>query len=118
VPVFNTPQGPMEIRGMAKTPQSTGLVLGGAGGEKLGHGLVRLQHLDLAALAKNKGWDLLPYVVRLEPDRASLFVRDWAPPGFGRERHLGYAFQWFLMAAVLVVLYVVLNTKRNNVNED
>ena len=101
VPVFATPQGPVAIRGMAKAPQSTGLVLGGAGGEQLGRGLVRLQHLDLAALAKRKGWHLLPYVVRLEPDSASGFERDWTPPGFGRERHLGYAFQWFLMAAVL-----------------
>jgi surfeit locus 1 family protein len=118
VPVFATPRGPVEIRGMAKAPQSTGLVLGGGGVEKLGRGLVRLQHLDLAALAKSRNWDLLPYVVRLEPERDSHFVRDWAAPGFGRERHLGYAFQWFLMAAVLVVLYVVLNTRRNNANED
>jgi surfeit locus 1 family protein len=118
VPVFTTPQGPVEIRGMAKAPQSTGLTLGSGRGEKLGHGLVRLQHLDLAALARRKGWNLLPYVVRLEPDNASHFVRDWSPPGFGRERHLGYAFQWFLMAAVLVALYVVLNTRRDNRNED
>lgn len=112
VPDFPTPAGPQRIRGVAKAPQSAGIALGGPGGEKLGGGLVRVQHLDLAGLAKPRHWDLLPYVVRLEPEAGSGFVRDWIPPGFGRMRHLGYAFQWFAMAAVLVGIYVVLNTER------
>jgi len=112
VPEFATPPGPVTIRGMAKEAPQPGLLLDGAVAEKLGNNLVRLQHLDPAALAKRNGWDLLPYVVRLEPEADSGFVRDWTPPGFRREMHLGYAFQWFAMAAAVLVLYAVLNTRR------
>jgi len=116
VPAFPTPSGEVTVRGTAKAPQSAGLALGGGGGEDLGHGLVRLQHLDLAVVARRHGWNLLPYVVRLAPAPDSGFVRDWAPPGTGgisRQRHIAYAVQWFAMAAVVAGLYVVLNTKRD-----
>jgi len=115
VPVIPTPSGEVSVRGMAKAPQSAGIALGSGGGEALSHGLVRLQHLDLDAVARQHGWNLLPYVVRLEPEPDSKFVRDWPPPGTGgisRQRHIGYAVQWFLMAVVVLGLYVGLNTKR------
>jgi cytochrome oxidase assembly protein ShyY1 len=39
-------------------------------------------------------------------------VRDWALPTLGIERHRAYALQWFSMAAVILILYVVLNVRR------
>jgi surfeit locus 1 family protein len=118
VPDFATPSGPVTIRGMAKEAQATGLVLDGAVAEEIGRGLIRLQHLDLASLARHRDWDLLPYVVRLEPGADSGFVRKWTPPGFRRDMHLGYAFQWFAMAAAVLILYVVLNTRRDKTGND
>lgn len=115
VPAFPTPSGNVAVQGTAKAPQSAGLALGAGGGEDLGHGLVRVQHLDLGAVAGRRGWNLLPYVVRLAPAPGSGFVRDWPPPGSGgisRQRHIAYAVQWFAMAVVVAGLYVGLNTKR------
>jgi surfeit locus 1 family protein len=40
------------------------------------------------------------------------FERKWRPAlGFGPERHLGYAVQWFAFALVAIVLFVALNLK-------
>lgn len=100
------------VEGTIKPPRSVGLVLEGAVMEDLGGGLVRVPELDPQAVARRNGWLVLPYVVRLEKDGDSGFVRQWQDPGFGRARHIGYAYQWFAMAAALVIIYVVVNTKR------
>ncbi|MEX2525573.1 MAG: SURF1 family protein [Gammaproteobacteria bacterium] len=111
VPDVPPPADNGAVRGTAKDPQSTGLALAGSVAEDLGRGLVRVQQLDLEALARSNNWSLLPYVVRLEQQTGSGFVRDWREPGFGREKHLGYAFQWFAMAAALLIIYLVVNMK-------
>jgi surfeit locus 1 family protein len=47
------------------------------------------------------------------------FERKWRPSlGFGPERHLGYAVQWFAFALVTIVLFVALNLRRANPEED
>jgi len=99
------------IEGTVKDPQSNGLFLGGKLTEKLEEGLIRVQRLDLDAVARDNDWRLLPYVVRLDKQTGSGLVRDWKAPGFGRERHLGYAFQWFALAAALSIIYLVVNVK-------
>jgi cytochrome oxidase assembly protein ShyY1 len=85
--------------------------------EELGRGLVRVQQLDLAAVARRLEQPLPPYVVRVDAGVPGGLVRDWPEPGFGREKHLGYAFQWFAMAAAVVILYVALNLRRKQRHE-
>ena len=47
------------------------------------------------------------------------FERKWRPAlGLGPERHLGYAVQWFAFALVTIVLFVALNLRRANPQED
>jgi len=47
------------------------------------------------------------------------FERKWRPAlGFGPERHLGYAVQWFAFALVAIVLFAALNLKRAGPEED
>ncbi len=41
-------------------------------------------------------------------DTGDGLARDWAPADLGADRHYGYAFQWFGLAALTVVLVVVL----------
>ena len=64
------------------------------------------QNLDVAAYAAETGLPLLPLVV-LQTDGASDGLRrDWAPVNTGVDKHYGYAFQWFGLCALVVVLYV------------
>lgn len=75
-------------------------------------GVYRVQRINQAMIEDLLGRQIQEYVLRLEPQSATGFTRVWPEPGSGRERHLGYAFQWFSMAVVLVVIYVSLNLKR------
>jgi surfeit locus 1 family protein len=111
------PDGATPVAGNVRLPPFPGLRSGANPPEAVGAGLLRLQEIDFERIAADQGWALLPYEVRLDAPTSAGLVRDWPPPGSGRERHLGYAFQWFLFAAAAVILYVVLNLKKTQVNE-
>lgn len=52
-------------------------------------------------------------IVLLDASNPDGFQRVWRPSvGFGPERHLGYAIQWFALAIALVVIFVALSLKR------
>ncbi len=73
------------------------------------------QFPDMAELADALGEGLQPWVLLLSPDADDGFVRDWSPGGLPASRHLGYAVQWFALAAALAVIYVAVNLKRRPV---
>ncbi|MDT8363883.1 MAG: SURF1 family protein [Nitrosomonas sp.] len=41
-------------------------------------------------------------------------IRKWERPDSGSSRNIGYAVQWFSLAAVTLLIYIVLNVKRKN----
>ena len=98
--------------GVLKPPPATGLLLAENTDESLADGLVRLQSIEPKALNKRYQLRLLPLVLRQEGGAEDGLLRDWPVPGSGKEKNLGYAFQWFAMALALVVIYLVVNTKR------
>jgi len=60
-----------------------------------------------------------PRIVLLDAAAPDGFERIWRPAlGFGPERHLGYAIQWFAFALVAAVVFVSLNLRRVNAGED
>jgi surfeit locus 1 family protein len=62
------------------------------------------------------GADVESRIVLLDPGAADGFERKWRPAlGFGPERHLGYAIQWFAFALVTVALFISLNLRRADV---
>jgi surfeit locus 1 family protein len=52
---------------------------------------------------------LHPQVLLLDPAAPDGFVRDWRPPGIAPDQHLGYAVQWFGLAATLAAIWLVLS---------
>jgi surfeit locus 1 family protein len=52
------------------------------------------------------GAALVPGLLRLDEDQPDGYDRDWRPAPFGPERHIGYAVQWYALAASLVVIYL------------
>lgn len=54
----------------------------------------------------------LPFTIRLDAGSAGAFKTGWQPINMGPQKHFGYAFQWFLMAAVLSVLYLYASISR------
>jgi surfeit locus 1 family protein len=69
-------------------------------------------HDEVAALLKEPRWAAASELILLDPGEADGFVRHWSPPGFPPLRHIGYAVQWFGLAATLFVIYIVTNSRR------
>jgi surfeit locus 1 family protein len=55
---------------------------------------------------------LQPFVLQQASDSGDGLTRDWPRPDARVHVHQGYAGQWFLFAALIAVLYVVLNVRR------
>ena len=68
-----------------------------------------------AELGAALGRSIEPRQLLLAADQPAGFLRDWQPPnpGFGPERHIGYAIQWWGFAVLAVVLYFAVNLKRS-----
>jgi surfeit locus 1 family protein len=66
--------------------------------------------LDELAAALQR--DVLPFVLLEDPEPGSSLVRRWEPRQAGPMRHIGYALQWFALAAAVVVTAVVLYRKK------
>ena len=63
------------------------------------------QNVDLGAFAAEIGVVLKPLSVQELSVDAGL-AQDWAPPLLDVSKHLGYAFQWFALSALITGLYV------------
>ncbi len=98
--------------GLIVAPPAWGLVLGSSGYDDDGWPRV-VQHVDLARIEEQLGTDLLPFVLRLSPDSAHGYAREWQiRTGLSPERHVGYAVQWFALAVALVVLCMWASVQR------
>jgi len=102
----------VELLGVAKDVPATGLLLGDPTIEKIEKNIYRAQSINLDEIKDLLRLDLLPYVIRLHPGSAQGFRRNWRTPGSGEDVHLGYAFQWFALASLLLIIYVVVNLKK------
>ena len=111
-PQISAVDGTLTLTGIAKPVPVTGIELAPDIPEHMGGNLFRAQRIDLPQFAAQTGRPLLPYVVRLDPDAPGALVWNGSEPGFNRERHLGYAFQWFALATTVLVIYLVLNVKK------
>ena len=61
----------------------------------------RIQHIEIPTLSQELQRKLLPFVVLLDAEEPDGYLRAWQPmAGFGPERNVGYAVQWFGLAAV------------------
>jgi cytochrome oxidase assembly protein ShyY1 len=77
-----------------------------------------VQTLDLPRISEVLGVELLPFVIRLaegQPvERDEQLKRQWPSINMGPEKHRAYSFQWFTMAAVLLILFVVFSTEKTD----
>ncbi|WP_432727630.1 SURF1 family protein [Variovorax sp. W6] len=125
-----TPAGIVEVTGLIEPPPSHLLELGSAAPAPMpaasapataasapavataaapaaeGYSPIR-QNLDLEAFRAETRLPLRTDVSLQQGGPASEGLqRDWPAPALGLERHYGYAFQWFGLSALVVILYV------------
>lgn len=71
----------------------------------------RVSFPTMDELAEALGESLHPQLLLLEDGQPDGFLREWRPDGLAPERHLGYAVQWFGLAATVFITWLVLSLK-------
>lgn len=100
LPFVDTPAAAVVIDGRMALPPSALFQLGASAG-----GAIR-QNLDLVQFRKESGLPLMDITLQQTDAPSEGLLREWPPINMGVEKNWGYAFQWFGMSAVIVVMYV------------
>jgi surfeit locus 1 family protein len=106
-PEVRTPSGTIMLEGIALPPPGPAFRLS-APPEA---GAV-WQHLSLERAQARVGLPLQPVVLQQSNDTGDGLARDWPRPQTGINTHRAYALQWFTMCGVILLLYVVLNVRK------
>jgi len=106
LPEVPTPTGAVRVAGIAQADIPQVLELGASGPPGPQDRI--WQNIDLQRFAQWSGLALQPVLVRQEardaPDDG--LIRDWPTAGPDVNKHVGYAVQWFAMAAATVGLWI------------
>jgi surfeit locus 1 family protein len=100
LPKVETPAGEVTVAGRIAPPPSR--LYEFSGNE---HGPIR-QNLDLAAFRGETGLSLVDGSVQQVGAPSEGLLRDWPLPATGAEKNYGYAFQWWALCALILILYV------------
>lgn len=109
IPQIATPAGIVEVTGSVRRHAGRLLQLGQPAPLKP---YAIVQNLDAAQLAQASGLEIEPFIVEQTSDGNDGLVRAWPRPSQDKDRHLGYAFQWFALAATAFLFFVVTGFKR------
>jgi surfeit locus 1 family protein len=104
-PTFATPDTPLRLQASVYVPLGEPFQLQGAQPTSGWPRLVSVVKPD--DLWQQLGRGGLSYEIRLEPGPAS-FQSDWPVIAMSPDKHLGYAVQWFALAAALFGLFIYL----------
>lgn len=71
-----------------------------------------VQQIDFEVIEAMYEAPFLPFVVQLNEDPDSSFVRNWKPVVMAPEKHIAYGVQWFLLAFAAIVVFVIAQRKK------
>ena len=107
LPAIEVDEQSTMISGRVYVPYGEAFSLGGiADGEDEGWPR-RIQYVDYSELARRLGVEVQPFTLNLDPQEPFGYRRDWLATQMPARKHYAYAFQWFALAAAVVVLWLV-----------
>lgn len=109
LPAIPVPLGQVRIEGVIR--QNAGRVLSLGQDAPLQPGAI-LQNLNLAEFARASGLTVQAHIIEQTNDTNDRLVRDWPRPSFGIDKHRGYAFQWYALAATAFLFFVLTGFRR------
>lgn len=109
LPPIATPAGLIEIEGIARRNPGHLLQLGRA--EVLRPGAI-VQNLGIDEFAHASKLAMQPFLIEQLNDTRDALIRDWPRASTGIDKHFGYAFQWYALAAMAVIFFVVTGFRR------
>jgi cytochrome oxidase assembly protein ShyY1 len=104
VPHVATPPGRTTIEGLAVLHPARVMELGKAPPPKPG---AIVQNLDAAGFAQASGMSVLPVLVEQTSLDGTELIRKWPAPAVDVDRNKGYAFQWYALAAMAFLFFVI-----------
>jgi cytochrome oxidase assembly protein ShyY1 len=114
--VPSPPAGEQTLTALYAPPPGSGLRLGGNALPQQQTWPKTSIYVDIAEVAADLGHPLDGRVLLLMPMSGDAsddaFVREWKPEVFPPERHLAYAFTWFLFAVVCAATFVILHWRK------
>lgn len=108
VPEIITLNDEIVIEGVALESATKTYVLGKESGLRASDGLAIAENIHLQEQQNKHQLDQYPFVLRQDnPEIKDGLQRRWPPADTGIEKHLGYAFQWFALAFMTLVFWIV-----------
>jgi surfeit locus 1 family protein len=111
LPTVPVPPPPVVLHGTVRITAGHVLQLGSEPALRPGS---IVQNLDVAQFASASGLKMLPFILEQTSDTADGLVRDWPRPSSGVDKHYGYAFQWFALAATALIFFIATGLRRGN----
>ena len=73
-----------------------------------------IQYLDFIVMGERLEQNILPLLVRMEPNQSGGYITEWPVFAFTPNRHLGYAVQWFSLAITVFIIFLYFHMKTHN----
>jgi surfeit locus 1 family protein len=112
LPEIDTPRSLVTVCGSLRAPSQAPFFLGNEENMQSSGWPKVVQYIDIGALQIQIGYPLQPLVLQLDADEPYGFVRQWPAPPTNAHQHIAYAIQWFAMALIVAVVFVVLHRRR------
>lgn len=111
LPPYETPAGTVAIEGIVKGNIGHIMQLGTA--PAIAPNAI-LQNIEVAQFAAASGLRLQPFFIEQTGPAAAgeMLVRDWPAPALGVEKHQGYAFQWYALAVMALLFFLMTGFRR------
>ena len=105
-PIPTLPTGPVDIEGRIYVPSGTPLLMQKPEPPGALPATVQTLYWDnwQGSLEALSGRAVFPFEVRIQPDSPYALLAEWTVVNQSPSKHIGYAVQWFAMAAVLVII--------------
>lgn len=112
-PTITTPTGLTTLAGSVYYPATKNFLLGPVLEKKQDH-LAIIELVDTKVISQFLHAPVYPFVLRLGKEEKAGYIRAWQVVSMSPQRHYGYAVQWFVMALVIFIIFIVLNLKKKN----
>ncbi|MDF1677106.1 MAG: SURF1 family protein [Legionellaceae bacterium] len=111
LPDVNVPKEILDLSGYVYMPSKKTWVLGAEVERRHAQHMV-IEALDVDMVSQLLHKSVYPFIIRLDKESPAGYVRDWVTVVMPPTRHLGYAFQWFALACVVLVIFIALNSRK------
>jgi len=69
-------------------------------------------YFDSEKYAQHTGYNLLPVVILMDDKIGEGYIRNWPKHDAKMGMHIGYAIQWYVFAAIVLITYIAVNLKK------